>query len=317
MFDVIGWDEISRVLPTLDLVGAIEEGFAAYSQGNAHVAPVSELRIPRGELHIKSGYISGDSSFVIKVASGFYGNPAKGLPSSNGLMLLFDSQTGVPMCLLLDEGRLTDIRTAIAGFIAAKFLAPNPISAIGIIGTGTQARLQAQYLLRAKRANRLFVYGRNAGAVSEYQRDMAREAVEVVACDTAAAVAANANLIVTTTPSTSPLLNLEDIAPGTHITAVGADSPEKNELDPAILHNANRIVVDSLQQCSAHGELKHALAAGSIPPERIVELGDVIAARKQGRIAGTDITVADLTGVAVQDIEIARAVFAAVKAVRT
>jgi len=317
MFEVIGWDEISRVLPTLDLVGAIEEGFVAYSQGNAHVAPVSELRIPHGELHIKSGYISGDSSFVVKAACGFYGNPAKGLPSSNGLMLLFDSETGVPTCLLLDEGRLTDIRTAVAGVIAAKFLAPDPIFAIGIIGTGTQARLQAQYLLKAKRANRLFVYGRNAHAVAVYQRDMSREAVEVIACNTPAAVAANANLLVTTTPSRSPLLNFDDIAPGTHITAVGADSPVKNELDPAILHKANRIVVDSLQQCSAHGELKHALAVGSIPPERIVELGDVIAARKQGRISGTDITVADLTGVAVQDIEIARAVFAAVKAMRT
>src|SRR5579864_7863623 len=110
MLEVIDWDEMAEVLPAIDLMSAVEEGFVAYSSGRATVAPVSELCLSHGEVHLKTGCILGDTTFVTKIATGFYGNPASGLSSSNGLMLIFDSETGVPLTLLNDEGHLTNIR---------------------------------------------------------------------------------------------------------------------------------------------------------------------------------------------------------------
>ncbi|HEX2591677.1 MAG TPA: hypothetical protein VHL34_09295 [Rhizomicrobium sp.] len=311
MTKVVGWAEIERVLPGLDLLAAIESGFVAYSQGRATVPPVGELLFGRGEAHIKYGYIEGDATFCVKVATGFYDNPAAGLPSSNGLMLLFDAATGVPVAVLLDEGRLTDIRTAVAGAIAAKWLAPKSVEAIGVIGTGTQARLQVQQLKVVTACRKLYVYGRKREAIERYCCAMKDEDFEIIACATPALVAARANLIVTTTPADAPLLRAEDIRPGTHITAVGADTPEKNEIDASVFAKADRIVADSTAQCATRGDVHHALAKGVIAQDRIVELGAIIAGDAAGRQSDNEITIADLTGVAVQDITIAQAVVAA------
>ncbi len=313
---VATWTEIAPALRGIDLLRAIEDGFAALHRGDATVPPVGELLFPRGEAHIKYGAIRGDDTFAVKVATGFYDNPRKGLPSSNGVMLLFDAATGTPRAVLLDEGRLTDIRTAVAGAVAAKYLAPKNIEAIGVIGTGIQARLQVEYLRRVTHCDRVFVHGRSAEAMDAYRSDMADKAFDVTPCATVSDVAAHANLIVTTTPSHSPLLMAGDIRPGTHITAVGADTAEKNEIDPAIFAKADHVVADSLPQCATRGELHHALAAGAIGEARIVELGAIVAGAAKGRQTAEEITVADLTGVAVQDIRIAQAVLAAIEAKR-
>ena len=145
---VINLEEIKKIVADIDVVSAMEEGFVQYSNGNTVVPPVGELLFekPKGDAHIKYGYIKNDDYYVIKIASGFYDNPKIGLPSSQGLMLLFDQKTGVPKGVLLDEGYLTDIRTAAAGALAAKYFAPKNIKAVGIIGTGIQAKLQLQYL---------------------------------------------------------------------------------------------------------------------------------------------------------------------------
>ena len=118
---VVGWKSIEDVLPTVDVVAAIEAAFVAYSRGEAVVPPVGEMSFaePPGEVHIKYGYLTGGDHYVVKVASGFYDNPAMGLPSSSGLMALFSKRTGVPVAVLFDEGRLTDLRTAAAGAVAA------------------------------------------------------------------------------------------------------------------------------------------------------------------------------------------------------
>ncbi len=316
MTAVIGWAEIARVLPGLDLLPAIEAGFAAYSRGLATVPPVGELLFPRGDAHIKYGYIRGDATFCVKVATGFYDNPARGLSSSSGLMMLFDAETGVPAAVLLDEGRLTDIRTALAGAVAAKWLAPKAVTAIGIIGTGIQARLQARHLKAVTACRKLYVYGRTREAMESYCRTMTDDGFEVIACATPALVAARANLIVTTTPSTAPLLTARDVRPGTHITAMGADTPEKNEIAADVFARAGRVVADSISQCTTRGDIHHAVAAGVLDAGTIVELGAVINGEAAGRRSDNDITIADLTGVAVQDIKIAQAVFAAVEAGR-
>jgi ornithine cyclodeaminase len=303
--------DILEVLPTLDLLPAMEAAFARYSAGEAVVPPVGELLLERGDVHIKYGYMRGDALYVVKIASGFYGNPDRGLPSSNGLMLLFRQETGEPVAALLDEGHLTDIRTAVAGAVAARHLKPDQVRRIGVVGTGIQARLQLRFLADVTPCRAVLVCGRTQEALDGYCRDETLGAFRLETTLDAADVLRTCDMVVTTTPATSPLLLADDLEPGTHITAVGADTPTKQELDVAILGAADLVVADSRTQCRERGEIHHALAAGVLAEDAVVELGDVIAGRESGRIADDHVTVADLTGVAVQDMTIASMVYEA------
>ncbi len=300
--------QIMSILSELDLMPAIENGFVQYRKGNVVVPPVAELLMDKGEVHIKYGYVKADDYYVIKIASGFYQNPELGLSSSNGLMLLFSQHTGELVCSLLDEGYLTDVRTAITGAICAKYLAPKKITAIGIIGTGIQARLQAIYLKEVTDCRDIIVWGRNPLKLEEYRHYMQEQGFRVTIASSIAELAEQANLIVSTTPATSPLLRSEHIKPSTHITAVGSDTKEKQEMDSEVLVKADLVVADSLYQCQQRGEIFQALKSNKIAKADIVELGDVIA-RGVGRTYEEQVTIADLTGVAIQDIKIAEAVF--------
>ncbi|MBD2463155.1 ornithine cyclodeaminase family protein [Oscillatoria sp. FACHB-1407] len=313
MTKIIELSTIKQILETLDPVSLIEDGFVAYSQGKAVVPPVGELLFdhPPGDVHIKYGYLIGDDYYVIKVASGFYENVDQGLPANSGLMLLFDQKTGTLKSILLDEGYLTNVRTAMAGAIAAKYLAPRQVEAIGVLGTGIQARMQVQYLQPHISCRNIVVWGRTPSRLDAYKADMEMRGYVVRTTSDPAEVAALCHLIITTTPSSQPLLSAAQIRPGTHITAMGSDTPEKNELAPDVLQKADQVVVDSLSQCRERGELHHALAAGVIDETQVVELGQVIVDPTLHRNSDTQITVVDLTGVAVQDIQIAKAVFQA------
>lgn len=302
--------EIEQALGGLELLPAIADAFARYSAGEAVVPPVGELLLPGGDVHIKYGFLAGDPYYVVKIASGFYDNPKLGLPSSNGLMLLFAQQTGEPVAVLLDEGRLTDIRTAVAGAVAAKYLAPSRVRRIGIVGTGIQARLQLRHL-SAIGCRDVLVWGRGEPQVEAYREEMAAEGFDVAVTLDADEILAECDLVVTTTPAAVPVLRTVALRPGTHITAVGSDTAAKQELDAGILARADVVVADSRAQCRERGEIHHALAAGALAEDRVVELGDVIAGRAAGRTGDDQITVADLTGVAVQDIAIAAAVYEA------
>ncbi len=307
--EIITLDQIKTYLPRIDVLAAMEEGFAAYSRGDAVVPPVGELLLDRGDVHIKYGFIKGEEFYVIKVASGFYGNSKLGLPSSNGLMLLFKQETGELACVLLDEGHLTDVRTAAAGAVAAKYLAPKNVERIGILGTGIQARLQLEYLRTVVSCRDVLAFGRGESQLSEYAEDVSKLGFQVDTTEDAADLLRTCNLIVTTTPTESPLLNAGELRPGTHITAVGSDTAMKQELDISILKAADLIVADSIPQCLERGEIHKALEAGAIIETELVELGNIVSGRASGRTGDDQITVADLTGVAVQDIKIATAVY--------
>lgn len=312
MMKLLTIEQIKAVLPSIDLMAAIEAGFVAYSEGRAVVPPVGELIMaqPPGDVHIKYGYITGDEYYVIKVASGFYDNPKLNLPSSNGLMLLFSQKTGELRSVLLDEGHLTDIRTAVAGAIAAKYLAPSVVHRIGIVGTGIQARLQLQYLSDVTSCREVMGWGRSEEKLAAYQADMERFGFTIEPTLNVNDILSTCNLIVTTTPATVPLLNAHGKLPrGLHITAVGSDTSHKQELDPAILQQADLVVADSIPQCLKRGEIYHALKAGAIKEDRLLELGRVIVGDNPRRSSDEQLTVADLTGVAVQDIQIAKAVY--------
>lgn len=304
-------EQIREILPLLDLIPSIEAAFVAYSQRRAVVPPVGELLLDRGEVHIKYGYIGGEAYYVIKIASGFYENPARGLPSGNGLMLLFRQETGELVSVILDEGVLTDTRTAVAGAIAAKYLAPRRVERIGIVGTGIQARMQLLHLSGVVDCRRVLAWGRGKPQLSAYRTDMEAKGFEVETTLDTSDLLRSCNLVVTTTPSAKPLLGASELRPGTHITAVGSDTPYKQELSPEILERADVVVADSIAQCMERGEIFKAVEAGRIGHGDLVELGDVISGAAGGRTSDDQITVADLTGVAVQDIKIAEAVYEA------
>jgi ornithine cyclodeaminase len=304
--------DIEQVLPRLDLLPAIERAFARYSAGEAVVPPVGELLLPGGDVHIKYGFLAGDPYYVVKIASGFYDNPKRGLPSSSGLMLLFRQDSGEPVAVLLDEGRLTDVRTALAGAVAAKHLAPPVVRRIGIVGTGIQARLQLRFL-SSTGCRDVLVWGRGEQQLAAYGEEMTAVGFDVDVTLDADEILASCDLVVTTTPATAPILHAAALRAGTHITAVGSDTAAKQELEAAILARADVVVADSRAQCRERGEIHRALASGVLAEDRVIELGDVIAGRVAGRTEDDQVTVADLTGVAVQDITIAAAVYEALR----
>ena len=311
---VFGLEQIKQVLPGLDLVPLIKDGFKAYSAGRTVVPPVGELVFndPPGDVHIKYGYIKGDDYFVIKIASGFYENSDLGLSSSQGgMMLLFDQRTGREKGVLVDECYLTNVRTAVAGAICAEVLAPDPVECIGVLGTGVQARMQVSYLSTITRCRQVKIWGRSEQKMRQYQDEMSADGWQVETCPAPGDVAASCNLIITATPTKTPLLTADHVKPGTHITAMGSDSPGKQELEPGILEKADLIVADSILQCRERGEIVHGLTSGLINEKDIIELGTILDEKALGRTAESQITIADLTGVAVQDIQIAKAVFEA------
>lgn len=313
MMQFITLEQINKILPSLDLIPEIEKGFQDYSEGLVTVPPIGEMILDKGEVHIKYGYIEGGEFYVIKIASGFYGNPELGLSSGNGLMLLFSQNTGELKCALLDEGHLTNIRTAIAGAIVAKHLAPEKVEKIGIVGAGLQGRLQLRYLRDIMACRNVMVWGISKEELEQYKADMEQEGFRVETCVDTEPIQKECNLIVTSTPSKKPLLSAEHVQKGTHITAMGSDTTEKQELDSLILKNADLVVADSIEQCMERGEIFKAIGAGVFNKDRVVELGNVISGADQGRISQDQVSVADLTGVAVQDINIASVVFRAYK----
>jgi ornithine cyclodeaminase len=312
---ILNLDQIKEILPRLDPIKEIEEGFAAYSSGRAVVPPVGELIFhePPGDVHIKYGYLKEDEFYVVKIASGFYNNDRFNLPSNSGLMLLFSQKTGETRAVLLDDGYLTDVRTAAAGAVAAKHLAPRKVDCIGVVGAGAQGRMQLEYLKPILSCRRALVWGVNEEELRLYVRDMQPQGFEIRPTRDVTEIESLCRLIITATPAKKPLLKAKNIRPGTHITAVGSDTPEKQELEPGILKKANLVVADSLAQCISRGEIHHALNSGHVRREEIVELGHIILGKSSGRLSEKDITVADLTGVAVQDIQIAKAVYGAIE----
>lgn len=308
-------DTIQSLLPQIDVFDTISQGFVAYSKGEAIIPPVGELLFeePPGEVHIKYGYIKTAPYYVIKVASGFYHNPSIGLPSSQGLNLLFDKTNGQLVAILLDEGHLTDVRTAVAGAIASRALAPDQIRSMGILGAGIQANLQWEYHRRILDFDEVLLWNRHPAKAEQLAKTLQEKGAMAKVVETPEDLARQCQLIVTTTPSTTALLEKDMIQPGTHITAIGADMPHKMELDPHLVAAADIMVVDSRPQTQRQGEWSQALRAGLVSGREPLELGELLENPGLGRRHQEQITIADLTGVAVQDLMISQAIFDNIK----
>lgn len=311
MTKIIGLNQIKEILKKIDPIQKIEEGFVAYSQGKVVVPPVGEMIFddPPGDCHIKYGFIKGGDYYVVKIAQGFYNNPKIGLPSINGLNLLFSQKTGEIVCILLDEGHLTNVRTAAAGAVVAKYMAPKNVRRIGIFGTGIQGKMQLKYLKTVIDCRDAVVWGRSKESIKSYQEAMENSGFKIETTINSKDITDSCNLIITCTPSKQPLIMVNKVKKGTHITAIGSDTPEKQELDSDILQIADRVIVDSISQAASRGECYHAMKNGKITEENMVELGMMISNINLQRVSDDEITIADLTGVAVQDIQISKAVY--------
>ena len=285
---------------------AIEAVYPLISAGVGSMPPIMRIDVPEsnGEIDIKSAYLPGHSGIAVKVSAGFFDNPARGLPSLGGLMMVFDAETGIPRSALFDNGYLTDLRTGLAGAVAARNLAREDASVAAIVGAGAQARYQLEALTLVRPIELAKIWARNRERAERYAAEMAeRLGLEVVAVSSLDSAVAESDVVVTTTPSTEPLIEQSMLHPGLHVTAVGSDAEMKQEIAVDALARADRFVCDSIAQSSRLGELRAVLASGL--DMSVVELGQVITGEEPGRVSDDDITVCDLTGTGAQDTAIA------------
>ncbi|SLN37394.1 L-lysine cyclodeaminase [Roseovarius litorisediminis] len=291
-----------------DAVSCIEQAFHLLTTKDVVMPPILSFHVPEhnGEVDVKTAYVPGIDSFAIKMSPGFFDNPKLGLPSLNGLMVLFDARTGIVKGVLLDNGYLTDVRTAAAGAVAAKHLSREDSKVAGILGSGIQARLQLEALTLVRGIERAVIWGRDGEKAAECARDCSAHLGIEVTTGSIADVMGAADIVVTTTPSGTPLISADTLRPGQHVTAMGSDADYKTELAPDVIPAATLFVCDRLSQSIKQGELRPAIAAGAVTdPESYSELGQIIAGQRTGRQSASDITIADLTGTGVQDTAIA------------
>lgn len=293
----------------LEAINIVEEGFTKLANNQVEMPPIMriDLHDQNGEVDVKTAYVKEKDMFAIKISSGFFNNYQLGLPSGNGMMILMSTQTGVPQAILLDNGYLTEVRTAAAGAIASKYLSKEHVTTVGVIGAGSQARFQVRALKLVRDFSKVLVYARSTDRAKKYAQDMSLElGIEVKVVDSAEAVVRNSDTVITTTPATEPLIKAEWLHPGLHITAMGSDAEHKQELEAKVLARADKLVCDKKEQCARLGELHHALNQHIIMDNTsIVELGELTSKEVQGRENDEQITVCDLTGTGVQDTAIA------------
>jgi ornithine cyclodeaminase len=290
----------------LEVVDAIAEAFSALATGQVVMPPILHMALPgaNGEVDVKTAYVPGLPSFAIKVSPGFFDNPKQGLPSLSGMMMLLSATTGRLEALHLDNGYLTDLRTAAAGAVAARHLARADARVAGVLGAGRQAQVQIEALKLVRPIERVLLWARDpAKAEAAADRMAERLALDVLPVESAERLVLEADVVVTATPARTPLVVSDWLHPGLHVTAMGSDAADKNELHPDVLRRAALLVCDSRAQCAHLGELHHALPGSA--ELAVTELGEVTSGRRPGRQSDGQITVCDLTGTGVQDTAIA------------
>jgi len=291
-----------------DAIATVARGFRALADGEVVMPPILSMALEdrHGEVDVKTAYLPGVDRFAVKISPGFFDNPKLGLASVNGLMVVFSARTGLVEAVLLDQGYLTDVRTAAAGALAADYLAPRAVTTAGVLGAGVQARLQLQALHLVRPYARALVWARDRAKAEACAADVAAATgADAQAIADLAQLVAESEVVVTATPATTPVLRGEWLHPGLHVTAMGSDQDTKNELEPAALARADLYVCDRLDQCARLGELRAARAAGVLADRDPPELGVIVAGTAPGRPSDDAITICDLTGTGAQDTAIA------------
>lgn len=303
-----------RVVLDRTAIDVVENAFASLADGGVVMPPVLSMHMPdvNGELDVKTAYVPGLPGFAVKLSPGFFDNPSKGLPSTSGLMVVLSTETGRVKAVLLDNGYLTDLRTAAAGGVAARHLAREDASRVAIFGAGLQARMQLRSLALVRPIREAVIWARDNAKAQAMAEEMTAAGLSCRAETDPARAAAFGDVIVTTTPASKPILQADWLRPGQHVTAMGSDQAGKNELDPYCLDRADLYVADRVSQTRLMGELRAALDTGVLANvDDIPELGNIITGRHPGRSSAEQITIADLTGTGVQDTAIATHALAA------
>jgi ornithine cyclodeaminase len=306
--------EIREIIGPPEALRVVREAFCKLARGEASLPGVIGLNLPEGgEVHVKGAHLHGSPFFCIKEAGSFPANAARGLPIAGGMVQVFDAETGGLRALLFDNGYLTDLRTGAAGALSAEVLARPGVVQAGVLGTGVQARFQIEALLSVRQPGRVIVWGRSEDKARAFARSLGSRYnwLPVEVAGSVAQATEGSEVVITATAATEPLVREDWIMKGTHITAVGSDAPEKCEVMGQVLAKADKVVADRLSQCLALGEIHHAVEGGYLEAASIHgELGELLLGTKPGRQSEDEITVADLTGVGVQDAAVADFVMA-------
>ncbi|MGR3250985.1 MAG: cyclodeaminase [Paracoccus sp. (in: a-proteobacteria)] len=300
-----------RVPLDLAAIDVVEAGFRRLAEGGVVMPPVMSMHLPdvNGEVDVKTAFVPGIEGFAVKISPGFFDNSALGLPSTSGMMVVLDARTGRVRAVLLDNGWLTDVRTAAAGGVAARWLSRPDAARVAILGAGLQARMQLQALRLVRPVTSAVIWARDLSRAQALADEVT--GIDIRATPDAEEAVAQADIIVTTTPATQPILQAGWLRDGQHVTAMGSDQPGKNELDPECLARADLYVADRASQTRLMGELRAAIEAGTHSGNHVPELGDIIAGKHPGRTDRDQITICDLTGTGVQDTAIATHALAA------
>jgi ornithine cyclodeaminase len=298
--------DVRSLVGPAEALECMKTAFGALARGALTLPSNMDFAFPdaNGEAHLKGAHIHGSEYWAVKAATGFWGNPDRGLPLTNGLFLVFSAETGILAAILFDNGYLTELRTGAAGALAADLLAPAEVEQAAIVGAGGQARYQLEALLGVRTPGRVVVASRSgAQAYADEMRDL--HDIEISVADDIESAIRGSQLVVTTTPSREPVVLADWVQPGTHITAMGSDFSDKQELEAALLGKADVVVADHPPVTAANGETHHALDAGVLELEQVVALGAIVTGDAEGRTAAAQITIADLCGVGVQDAAVA------------
>jgi alanine dehydrogenase len=303
--------DVADLLSIDECIDRVERAFRLNAEGKAIAPVIVGVHVERGGFHIKAAGLRTDRAyFATKVNANFPGNAERsGLPTIQGVIVLFDVDNGYPLALL-DSTEITGVRTAAATAVAARHLARTDSSVVTICGCGVQGRDQLRALARVRPIRTVLAFDTQIDRAETYARSMSRElGLDVRAVSDLRGAARQADICVTCTTSRRPILARGDVKPGGFVAAVGADNPEKQEIDPSLLA-ASAVVVDVLEQCATIGDLHHALEAGVMTRADVrAELGEIVAGHKRGRRSDDEIVVFDSTGTALQDVAAAALVF--------
>jgi len=304
-------NEISSLLSLDDYINVVEQAFKLFAEGRTLGTGLLHINARAGEFHIKAGGLElGKPYFGLKVNGGFFQNQARfGLPNIQGAIYLADAENGSPLALL-DSREITIKRTGAATAVAAKYLARPNSEVVTICGCGIQGRIQLEALTKVLPLKLALAYSRNTEKAKRFAQEMSVQLQFDVRPVANLALAIHvSDVCITCTPAKEFFIHKDDVSAGTFIAAVGADSPDKQELDPALLASS-KLVVDILDQCERVGELHHAIAAGLMTRENVhAEIGEIVAGTSSGRSSDVEITIFDSTGTALQDVAAAAAVY--------
>ena len=307
--------DVERTLPMRACIAAVENAFRLKGLGRMSPGATLGVHVGNGGFHAKAAFLElARAYFVVKVNANFPGNPARlGLPTIQGVLVLFDATNGIPLAVM-DSMFITQFRTAAASAVAASYLARTDAHSMTVVGCGAQGRAHVASIACVRKLRRVYAFDSDLKTAERFVSDMQlMYPFEMIVATELGEATRVSEIVVTATSSRNAFLGVDHISPGTFVAAVGADSEHKQELHAELL-GASTIVVDDLEQCSAIGDLHHALEAGIVVRSDVhAELHNIVAGVKPGRVRDDEIVIFDSTGIAIEDVAAAALVYECVE----